>query len=414
MASHQLVRIGREALAVAVVRICEREDRFHCGFRVLRLHAKGPEPAFVVARGVADAGRDHGDASCQRLQDRHLRRVAQRGRQTEMGRALDLLDLLPGARPSHGEPRALPRELLESLQQRPATVDLERGSPPEPHPLDQLDRRERVLLAVEPADPDDPQRLVRFEPGPHRRRKLAERKRDVRGHHPVPRAGASDARAREGDRLREPQRRPRDEPLEQPAEHAVVEERARRERRPRAVQDEEDPLSAQARREGRDAREQVTRSVRDHDVGSTDLTPEQSPAADRKRPARRPEETRGNGHIGVRFARQRPAGEDANVPALSAEELSRDVHELLDASDAGKHEARDDQPAHGCRFPGVGAHATSAPRSRRGRGVPVFPRTRPPGRGRRRRRGRRRAGRGASHPWAHLVLPCWAIPMRCE
>ena len=212
-----------------------------------------------------------------------------------------------------------------------------------------------------------------------------------------------------------PQRRPRDEPLEQPAEHAVVEERARRERRPRAVQDEEDPLSAQARREGRDAREQVTRSVRDHDVGGADLTPEQSPAADRKRPARR---FRGTAWERSRRPAPRPSeagrrGRERASPLRGgvAPRRPRTARRLR------RGEARSSRRStrvRGVDFPGVGAHAMSAPRSRRGRGVPVFPRTRPPGTGHRRRRGRRRAGRGASHLWAHSVLPCWAIPMRCE
>ena len=212
-----------------------------------------------------------------------------------------------------------------------------------------------------------------------------------------------------------PQRRPRDEPLEQPAEHAVVEERARRERRPRAVQDEEDPLSAQARGEGRDVREQVTRSVRDHDVGGADLTPEQSPAADRKRPARRPEEPRGNGHIGLRLARRRPAGEDANVPALSAEELRRDVHELLDASDAGEaRSSRRSTRARGADFPGsaLTLRARRAPDA-----AAVFPCSPEPGHqeqdvgGAEHDRELEEAPRIGGRTWC---LPCWSIPMRCE
>ena len=68
--------------------------------------------------------------------------------------------------------------------------------PPPAHPLDDLDREQRVLLPVQPPDPHHPQRLVLAQVARCRGRQFPQRLRDVRGLDSVAPSRPSHARAR--------------------------------------------------------------------------------------------------------------------------------------------------------------------------------------------------------------------------
>ena len=123
-----------------------------------------------------------------------------------MTRVLGFLDLAPAARPAENEPRPVARELPELVPEDAAAVDVEGRVPPAAHALDDLDSEQRVLLPVEPADPNDPERLVPAEVTMCRGRQVPQRVRDVRGFDAVAPARASDPRARQRDRQRQSQR----------------------------------------------------------------------------------------------------------------------------------------------------------------------------------------------------------------
>ena len=264
-----------------------------------------------------------------------------------MRHVLEPLDLLPASAVSNGEPRPLPGKLLELVPQDAVAVDLERGRTVAPHLLDDCDGAQRILLAEQPPDPDDADRLVGPEEPGVRRRKVSQRERDVFRSDAIAAASTRDTGSRERNRLRQPQHRSRDQQLEDAAQESVVQERARRERCARAVQDEQHAFAAQPGRHGRKVREEVARPVCDDDVGVPDFAPEQPPSSDRQRPAGRAQESARQSDVGRRGSFRRPAGKHANAASAITQQPGGDVDELLDSTAAGQDEARDDQHARG-------------------------------------------------------------------
>src|SRR5919197_5805627 len=224
--------VRRELLYVALVHRGELEDRGGGGPRVPRVDAERVELRVgVVVRSISDACRHDGNPARQRLQDRQLGRIAQRRRKADVCSVLHLLDLLPAPALSNGEPRPVSGKPFELLQQDAVAVHLERRPPMAPNLVEDGDGARWILLAEEPPDPDDPDRLLGSEEPRAGRRQVSKRKRNVRRSDAVAAASTRDSGSRKRYRLRQSQHGARDEPLEDGPEEPVVEKRARRERR---------------------------------------------------------------------------------------------------------------------------------------------------------------------------------------
>ncbi|TML40614.1 MAG: hypothetical protein E6G25_03685 [Actinobacteria bacterium] len=203
-----------------------------------------------------------------------------------MSAPLDFLYLRPRSTPSHGDPWPLARQPLDRIGQDALAVELERGVTTQPHPLDDGYSREGILLGVQPPHPDDLERLVdRQGAGSLRRPEVAEGIRDIGRCDAVSGLRPGDAGSRERDGQRQARRRPGYQPLEDGTQKPVVEERAFRERRTRAVEHEEHPLAAKSRDERGQRGQEVASAVDDDHIGLADLAPEPPPAPDGERPA---------------------------------------------------------------------------------------------------------------------------------
>jgi hypothetical protein len=143
----QLLPVPAEVVPVARVGRAQLEDRARDRVRVSGSDAEAAQRATqVVAGRVSDAGGDDRYAARKCFEYRDLDIVRSRRRETEVGCCLDLLDLVPAARPVEPEPRARPGEPGKLGVQDPAAVDVERRRTPDAQPLDGAHGQRRVLL----------------------------------------------------------------------------------------------------------------------------------------------------------------------------------------------------------------------------------------------------------------------------
>ena len=99
-------------------------------------------------------------------------------------------------------------------------------------------------------------------------------------------------------------------------------------------------------------RERLDRDVRDDRVRAGHLPGDRPPARHGERPLAGPQVARRHDRIRRRVLAAPAACEHADLAALRLEQLADGLHELLDAAGVGHHEARDEQDAHPCIFPG--------------------------------------------------------------
>jgi hypothetical protein len=108
------------------------------------------------------------------------------------------------------------------------------------------------------------------------------------------------------------------------------------------MHDEEGGPSTRARDENCDDWKEMPRVVGHNDVGSRDLVPNGSPAADRQRPGRFAEKARGDERIRRTIHPGQATGQHTTLEPPLFQELSGGFDELLHPSRMGSDEARDE------------------------------------------------------------------------